>query len=427
MVIMYKLYKQTVRCLIFLSVYFCFVKSIAAVATTITELPQTISSEPFSLKITVSGAGEGNNYLRLDIYKLGSTEYFGETFNGLAWYSDNDFNQYNSVNIESGSDWSGELLGKVGMPNLTQYAGPGIYMLRIRRYTSSGNYNPTEANNSAMQVNIDVQLLTPTTAPNPTPSETSAAPEKEEQSITPTISNQPQTYSNVYLSEIMVDPENGSNEWIEFFNANDFTVFLDGWKIDDLENSGSAPRLFSLTIPAKNYGSLDLSGSIFNNTGDSVRLLDFNQKEIDSFQFESSEKGIALARTSFDSDSFCLQKPTKNQPNTSCLKPTNVSSPKSTITPTPTEFLSKTPTALLSTSQVRPSTKPVNFSFIGQNLSYPTEFPEELDNNVLGESTKVESEYFSNYRALISSLTFASFFYSLSALVSILIKLKIKS
>ena len=62
----------------------------------------------------------------------------------------------------------------------------------------------------------------------------------------------------MYLSEVMVQPESGNNEWIEVYNANEFEVALDNWYIDDLENAGTTPKQLPLTIPAKSYVSYDL-------------------------------------------------------------------------------------------------------------------------------------------------------------------------
>src|SRR3972149_5362645 len=184
-----------------------------AVTTSISNIPSSISTDSFTFKVTVSGANSGINYLRVDLYKSISSNYFGETFNGLGWYSESDPTQYYSINIESGSDWTGEIQGKIGSPSSTQYDGPGIYRLRVRRYTSPGNYNTTEANNSATDINIDALLSTPT--PNPTPLDTLQPIEGGEQLISPTSSLQPTTYENVYISEVMIYPEADNHEWIE--------------------------------------------------------------------------------------------------------------------------------------------------------------------------------------------------------------------
>jgi hypothetical protein len=68
---------------------------------------------------------------------------------------------------------------------------------------------------------------------------------------------------------------------------------------------------------------------MFNNNGDQVRLLDNNKNMIDSFEYADSEKNRSWTRIDFTTDQFCLQDPTKNQPNPlQCLQeitPTNTS------------------------------------------------------------------------------------------------------
>src|SRR3989338_2073258 len=132
-----------------------------------------------------------------------------------------------------------------------------------------------------------------------------------EEDTRPTSNFQLQTYNNIYLSEVMVDSESGNNEWVELFNENDYQVMLTDWYLDDSENTGSTPKKFALTLEAKSFGVYELTNSIFNNDGDSVRLLDFKQIEKDSFQYQSSEKGKTLGRINFTDDTFCPQNPSK--------------------------------------------------------------------------------------------------------------------
>lgn len=404
------------RLILILIVYLCFVKSVVAVTTTISNIPESITTESFKVKVTISGASAGTNYLRIDLYKPNSTNYFGETFNGLGWYSDNDYTQYYSINIESGNEWTGEFQGKIGNPNLTQYEGPGIYKLRVRRYTSSGNYSSTEANNAAVDININSPLILTITPPTESPS---PYPEIPEQLISPTLT--PQTYGNVYISEVMIDPETGNNEWVELYNANGFEINLVNWLIDDTENSGSTPKKFTLTIPSNNYSSVDLTGSVFNNGGDSVRLLDFTGKEIDSFQYQSSEKNKTLGRSALDNDNFCLQNPSKNNPNSGCIS-LITSNAKQTTSNTPIPTISEILLTPLVSSQTAAITYPFKFPIFKQ---MPVEKIEEnTDSEVLGISFENNPPISAKNQALISSLTFASFSYSLLSIISILYKLK---
>jgi hypothetical protein len=187
-------------------------------------------------------------------------------------------------------------------------------------------------------------FICPTFTPTPTPLQSPTPTLSPTFSLSPTQNPSPTeipiptpiSYQNIYLSEIYPNPQTGENEWVEIYNDNDFIVNLNNWYIDDIEDGGSSPKKFSLTIQPKNYASFDLSTAIFNNDGDSVRLLDFDKKEKDSFEYKGSQKGKSFGRISLETDDFCLQEPSKNQKNNLCLNPT------------PTQ--NSTPTATLTTS-----------------------------------------------------------------------------
>ena len=191
------------------------------------------------------------------------------------------------------------------------------------------------------------QILTPTPTFSPTQTPTifqSPTPEISPISYySPTPNHTPTptfaliSYQNIYLSEVHPNPQTGENEWVEIYNDNDFSVSLTNWYIDDVEDSGASPKKISLTIPAKNYAVFDLSTAIFNNDQDSVRLLDFEKKEKDSFEYKNSQKGKSFGRISFENDEFCLQEPSKNQKNNLCLNPTPTKN--STLNPTLTSLL----------------------------------------------------------------------------------------
>ncbi|MCS7093078.1 MAG: hypothetical protein NZL96_01435 [Patescibacteria group bacterium] len=72
---------------------------------------------------------------------------------------------------------------------------------------------------------------------------------------------------------------------MEIFNNNDFQVQLRNWYLDDIENGGSSPKSFSIDIPAKSYRVILLSNSIFNNSSDSIRLLNPRREVEDSFEY----------------------------------------------------------------------------------------------------------------------------------------------
>lgn len=144
-------------------------KQVYAVTTSVSNVPSTIGSDPFTITVSVSGASNGTNYLRIDLYREGTTNnYFGETYNNTDWYSGSDGLQYFPITIASGS-WSGLVQGRFGSPSATDYDGTGTYKLRVRRYTASGNYTSSEANDSAVVIAVSFPTNTPIPTPSPTP------------------------------------------------------------------------------------------------------------------------------------------------------------------------------------------------------------------------------------------------------------------
>lgn len=298
-------------------------------------------------------------------------------------------------------------------------SGSGISYLR--QPDGTDNWTTGSANLGKFNFNTEQTCLFPTLTPSPiltlTPTATPIQPIPTDStdltdSPTPyTLNPTPFSYDNIFISEAMVNPTTGEKEWVEIYNDNDFPVSLNNWYIDDLENAGSSPKIFSLEINAKGYGIFDLTSSIFNNDEDSVRLLDFNKNLKDDFEYGKTEQGKTLGRTSVDSDDFCLQEPSKNSVNNSCINPA----------PTPTLTQSPTKTIILNTKS--PTTKPNNFDVsIHRSINYPTGVVlKNFDNgDVLGITSTT-----ANNNSLINLLTILSSLYSLLVIVSVLIKSKV--
>lgn len=191
----------------------------------------------------------------------------------------------------------------------------------------------------------DTYTPTPTTTPLPsitvspivTPTPTLSF------SSTPSFTPTPTPIPHIYVSEVMVNPSIG-DEWVELYNDSSEPYVMNNWSIDDVMSGGSSPIQFSITIPAHGYVAIEMTSSIFNNTGDSVRLLDGESHEIEVFMYTSSQVDISWGRQSFESSSFCFQVPSKGIVNNQCLPTTN--SPIGTSTPAPTSVLSPTPTPI---------------------------------------------------------------------------------
>ncbi len=138
-----------------------------AVKIVINNFPPNISTDNFSVDLTIIGAKQATNYLRIELYKDGSTNYFGETFNNKDWYSGADGLSYFPVEIKSASS-SATIQGRLG--NSKEYSGPGGYKLKIKRYTQSGNQAFDDEN--PVDIQITYKLETPTPVPTPIPIQT---------------------------------------------------------------------------------------------------------------------------------------------------------------------------------------------------------------------------------------------------------------
>ena len=110
----------------------------------------------------------------------------------------------------------------------------------------------------------------------------------------------PYQYSNdVLINEFLPAPATGSTEWIELYNAGSVDVDLRGWTIDDAIG-GSAPYVISesLIIKAKEYLVFPESETKIqlNNTSDDVRLLDPDQKLIDSVSYTKTQSNVSWSK-----------------------------------------------------------------------------------------------------------------------------------
>lgn len=140
---------------------------------------------------------------------------------------------------------------------------------------------------------------------------------------TTTQSNTETDYTSIYVSEVMVDPATDQNEWVELYNHNSFTVNLNNWQIDDTKDQGASPYTFSLTIPSYSYATFEITKNMFNNDGDTVRLVNYQNVEKESFGYSTSEKEKSIGKINVLGNAVCIQNPSKNGINSSCINNTN--------------------------------------------------------------------------------------------------------
>ena len=247
-------------------------------------------------------------------------------------------------------------------------------------------------------------LMLPSATPSPFPS--SKITPTEVLIFTPTPNSPP--VGNIYISEAMVNPSSGQKEWIEIYNNNIFDVSLIDWYIDDVENSGSSPKIFSLNIPAKEYGAITLSSSMFNNDGDIIRLLNNDKNQIDSFEYHGSVMGKTFGRSDFRSDDFCEQDSSFELANNNCIYSTLTISPTNAVTP-----------SIIKTTNDKPDVVTTINSpgiLIDQKIIIT---PTTEIGEVLGKTIK----RFDDSNILVKNLSATSVAYSLLTLASVLFKM----
>lgn len=164
---------------------------------------------------------------------------------------------------------------------------------------------------------------TPTPSPTRTPTPTKTPTLHPTQTPTATYTSPP-TYENIYITEFHANPETGKQEWVELYNGNEAPVTLESWYIDDVNDAGATPYRFSLSIQAGSYAAVDLAGSMFNNDGDSVRLLDRNEVQKDALSYTDVDPKSTINRNVLTSAAICFAPQTKGIPNVSCISPTTI-------------------------------------------------------------------------------------------------------
>ena len=306
-------------------------------------------------------------------------------------------------------------------------SGSGITYQRLPDGTdfwTTGSANLGKFNSSTDQACLFPTLTpTPTSTPllTPTLEITPTSIPISTEIIAPTpYTLTPTPYNNIFISEAMIYPQPGNNEWIEIYNDNDYSVSLNNWFIDDIENDGSSPKSFASDIPAKSYYVFNLSSSMFNNGGDSVRLLDNNKNLKDSFEYSGGDQGKTFGRTSLDSDDFCQQEPSNGTINNSCINlPTIASETTGRINPSPTTLPSIKPILIN-----KPARRNLDEggSINIQKPVVPTVINEQGE--ILGAKNNLLIRS-SNNKSLINTLLFISCTYSLLTMISILIKMRL--
>lgn len=260
------------------------------------------------------------NRIPVQAEKILPHEYLVATFSGILNNSGGD-----SVIMIDGS---GATLERVDYASDFQ---PGQSYSRCRG-NDADNWIRTQPP-TKLSDNI-ASCITPTPTATSAPSPTTTMTPTPTSTLTPT----PRTkYGKIYINEVMSYPKEGDAEWIELYNDNDFSVELNGWKIDDIDSGGSNPKVFTASIEKKSFITVELSSSMFNNGGDRARLLDHDHMVIDEVGFSAIAVGTSWNRINFGTPEMCQQSPSPKKNNFACAQP-----PTTAIADSPAENRAQT-------------------------------------------------------------------------------------
>lgn len=225
---------------------FVIPNKVLGVNITFESYPASISGEIFNVGVKITGANSGTNYLRIDLYKDGTNNYFGETYNGSDWYSGSSGLSYYPVSIQNASG-SAIVQAQIGNPNSNDYTGAGLYKLRIRRYTSSGSLS---SNDTQTPVDIQINYQTPSPTPTQTPQPSSVPTQNPTPfptkipTSTPSVTSQPK--------KIETNPPIPSEESKVEITSNSIEEYNNS-TLDDVVNKDIVPSVAGIstssTIP----------------------------------------------------------------------------------------------------------------------------------------------------------------------------------
>lgn len=94
--------------------------------------------------------------------------------------------------------------------------------------------------------------------------------------------------SDIVINEILSDPEEGEEEWVELFNNTDREIDLNDWYLE--EGSGAKTKISGKILP-KGFLVIEKISGYLNNKGDIVRLIDKEGRIIDEVTYGNFDDG----------------------------------------------------------------------------------------------------------------------------------------
>ncbi len=261
----------------FFSLRVTSVQAAMSISSTAIMPAQVIDTLNNTITVTVSSSSGSVGYIRPVFFKAGTTQYFGcATSSATPTYCGTDVTQY--PQIPGNGSLTFTVQADTSSPN---FKGSGTYQFKVRRCTSSGSCT---LDSTEQTVEITQTVADPT--PSPTQGSTTA-PSAIQSTNAPTASPSPTSIpvqpTGVILSELMACPPSGTNEWVEIMNTNDHAVTISGWELRDATTHKVV--LPEVTIPASEFQAFKLTSDIYNNTGDTVKLLDAAGTVVEAFSY----------------------------------------------------------------------------------------------------------------------------------------------
>ena len=141
---------------------------------------------------------------------------------------------------------------------------------------------------------------------------------------------------SIVLNEIY--PPTNSDDWIELYNTSSSEIDISGWKLLDTATTPMKILPVSTKIAPKSFLVVSVSNRL-NNTGDTIKLVDQNETEIDLFNYTSCQENKSFARLPDGGGSWSgSQSPTKGTANAD-KPPQEETKPTTTGNITLTEFM----------------------------------------------------------------------------------------
>lgn len=334
--------------LLILTLFYLFfgVRPVFAVTVTISNVPQEITNQPFSLDVSITGASAATNYLRADFFQPNETSYFGYTYNGTTFYNGSDYSQYFPVTVTS-SGYSGTIQAKIDIAS-SKFIGSGTYNLRIRRYTQSGNYNTNESN--IVTVNVNYASPSPSATSAPSPSITpSSAPSTTTSSFA--ITNIPSQINSDQSFNVSVNITLPNNKNTDYYLSGAFKI-SDGTRYLGLTKKDSTWLKYESSTHSNQYKiTTDNSGNWIGTLEVKPDTTDSDYKGSGDYIFKVSKYTVNGSQTWSNEATIKINDVSLPSPSRSPTPiPASKASPSGSSSLTTSKFSTPKPTSLLKLS-----------------------------------------------------------------------------